>query len=120
MEISHHNVLVMTAEGENQLPARITAEGVIVAVRLTPKASSDAVTGVEISAEGPVLKARVRAIPDKGKANEAIAVLLAKWLGVPKSSAALASGGKSRSKQVLVKGDADELMERLAARIADL
>jgi uncharacterized protein YggU (UPF0235/DUF167 family) len=32
----------------------------------------------------------------------------------------LASGGKSRSKQVLVKGDADELMERLAVRIARL
>jgi uncharacterized protein (TIGR00251 family) len=110
----------MTADGESRLPARIAADGIIVAVRLTPKASSDAVTGVDEGAEGPVLKARVRAIPDKGKANEAVAVLLAKWLGVPKSSATLASGGKSRSKHVLVKGDANELMERLAARIATL
>jgi uncharacterized protein (TIGR00251 family) len=98
----------------------MTAEGIVVAVRLTPKASSDAVIGVEEGAEGPALKARVRAIPDKGKANDAIAALVAKWLGVPKSSATLASGGKSRSKQVLVKGDADELMACLAARIARL
>jgi uncharacterized protein (TIGR00251 family) len=110
----------MTAKDESRLPARIAADGIIVAVRLTPKASSDAVTGVEESADGWVLKARVRAIPDKGKANDAVAVLLAKWLGVPKSSATLVAGGKSRSKQVLVKGDANELMERLAARIASL
>jgi uncharacterized protein (TIGR00251 family) len=108
----------MTADGGSRLPARVVAEGIVVAVRLTPKASSDAATGVEEGADGWVLKARVRAIPDKGKANEAVAVLLAKWLGVPKSSVSLASGGKSRSKQVLVKGDANELMERLAARIA--
>jgi uncharacterized protein YggU (UPF0235/DUF167 family) len=62
----------------------------------------------------------VRAIPDKGKANEAIAGLLAKWLGVPKSCAVLASGGKSRSKQVLIKGDVNELIERLTARIASM
>jgi uncharacterized protein (TIGR00251 family) len=110
----------MTADSESRLPARVAADGIVIAVRLTPNASSDAVAGVEESADGWVLKARVRAIPDKGKANDAAAALLAKWLGVPKSSASLVSGGKSRSKQVLVKGDASELMERLAARLASL
>lgn len=108
------------ATGAAPLPARVTAEGIVVAVRLTPKASSDAVTGCEQGPDGLVLKARVRAIPDKGKANDAVAVLLAEWLGVPKSSAGLVSGGKSRSKHVLVRGDAPALMAKLAARVAAL
>jgi uncharacterized protein len=99
------------------LPARVTADGIIITVRLTPKASADEVQGVETLADGPVLKARVRAIPDKGKANEAVAQLLADWLGEPKSHAALVSGGKSRLKHVLIRGDARVLMAKFATRI---
>ena len=112
----------MTATGRenNPLPARATAEGVVIAVRLTPKASSDEVQGVEDTAEGRVLKARVRAIPDKGKANQAVAALVAEWLGEPKSRAELVSGGKSRLKHILLRGDARALMAKLAARIAAL
>lgn len=92
----------------------------MIAVRLTPKSSADEVEGVEDTASGPVIKARVRAIPDKGRANEAVAVLLAHWLNEPKSRAELVSGGKSRLKQVLIRGDAQALMAKLAALIAGL
>lgn len=104
----------------SSLPARTTTEGIVIAVRLTPKSSADEVQGVEDTADGPVLKARVRAIPDKGRANEAVATLLAEWLGEPKSRAELASGGKSRLKQVLIRGDARALVSKLAARIGGL
>jgi uncharacterized protein len=102
------------------LPARARSDGIVVAVRLTPKSSADEVQGVEQTADGPVIKARVRAIPDKGRANEAVANLIAAWLGEPKSRAELVSGGKSRLKQILIRGDAPALLTKLAARIAAL
>ena len=67
-----------------------------------------------------ILKARVRAIPDKGKANKALTTLIAKWLRVPASSVALSSGGKSRIKSITVHGDSDELLCLAEARLAAL
>ena len=56
-------------------------------VRLTPNGRRDAIDGVEKDAEGNAhLKARVSAVPEGGKANKALVVLLAKKLGLPKSS----------------------------------
>ena len=44
-------------------------KGVVLQVRLTPKSSRDALEGVEVLADGAcVLKARVRAVPEDGKA----------------------------------------------------
>jgi len=91
---------------------------VIVRVRLTPKSSMDAVLGVENTAEGPALKARVRAVPSDGQANAALITLLAGWLGVGKSSLRLAHGGKSRLKSVEITGDIKEIEARLAERLA--
>ena len=103
------------------LPARSVADGIVIAVRVTPKAGGDEVSGVEASGDGrPVLRVRVRAAPEDGKANAAVAELLARWLDKPKTCAALVSGGKSRLKQILIRGDAGGLMEKLAARIASL
>lgn len=46
------------------------------------------------------LKIRVRAAPDKGAANTAVIKLLAKALGVPKTSLSLISGQTARMKTV--------------------
>jgi uncharacterized protein YggU (UPF0235/DUF167 family) len=48
------------------LPLRRFSEGVILAVRLTPKAQRDAIVGIEAYGGETVLKARVRALPSKG------------------------------------------------------
>lgn len=98
-------------------PWRAVAGGVVVRVRLTPKSSKDAVEGIEETAEGPALKARVRAVPSEGEANTAVERLLADWLGVPKRTVALGSGGKSRVKSLTVSGDVAELEKRLAERL---
>jgi uncharacterized protein YggU (UPF0235/DUF167 family) len=103
------------------VPARETAGGIVVALRLTPKAGRDEVTGLEIGADGlAFLMARVRALPEKGKANAALAALIADWLALPKSTCAVVSGGKSRLKQVLIRGETATLMRLLKARIARL
>jgi len=52
-----------------------------------------------------VLRLRVRAVPDRGKANAAVVALLARHLGVPKSAIALLAGETARLKTVRVAGD---------------
>jgi uncharacterized protein len=103
----------------SDFPARAASGGIVIQLRVTPKASSDAVLGVEHRADGAVLKVKVRALPDKGEANEAVIALLAKWLGEPKAVLSLAAGGKSRAKQIFVAGEPAALMAALAARIAE-
>lgn len=101
------------------LPWRIGGPGLLVRVRLTPKASRDAIEGLETTAEGPALKARVRAVPQDGEANAAAERLVADWLGMPRSSVSLASGGKSRVKTLAVAGDAGALASRAALKLAE-
>jgi len=112
----------MTGRAGSAIPAsahRRTGAGcVIVRVRLTPKSAKDIIDGIETTAEGPALKARVRAVPADGDANAALLKLLASWLGVGKSALRLAQGGKSRVKSVEISGNADDIEARLAERLA--
>jgi uncharacterized protein len=101
-------------------PWRPTAGGVSLRVRLTPKSSRDAIEGVTATADGPVLKARVRAVPEDGDANAALERLVADWLGVPRNTVTLSAGGKSRVKTLVVIGDPPTLVAKLEAGIADL
>ena len=99
---------------------RIADGGVTVRVRLTPKSSRDAIEGIEATADGPAVKARVRAVPEDGAANEAVLRLVSKWLGVPVRAVSLAAGGKSRVKSVHIAGDARTLTATLEEWRADL
>lgn len=84
-------------------------------IRLTPKASRDAVEGADRLADGTaVLKVRVRAVPEGGKANAALIDVLAAALGVARSRLALAAGAGARLKTVTVAGNGG-VAERLAA-----
>jgi len=68
-------------------------------VRLTPNGGRDAIDGVEQDADGNAhLKIRISAVPEGGKANKALIVLLAKKLGLPKSSITFISGETARKK----------------------
>jgi uncharacterized protein YggU (UPF0235/DUF167 family) len=60
-----------------------------------------------------VLRIRVKAVPDKGKANAAVIALLARALGVPKAAVTLVSGDTARLKSVAIAGDPAELEQRL-------
>lgn len=86
-----------------------------IPVKLTPGASADRIDGWDADADGrPVLKVRVRARPVEGEANAALIQLLAKSLGVSRSSVSLARGGQSRLKMIEVAGMADaDLRARL-------
>jgi len=100
-------------------PWRYSAQGVSVALRVTPRGGRDDIDGVETLAGGrTVIKVRVRAIAEAGEANRAVTELLAKALGVPKARVRLVSGATSRLKQVAVDGDPAKLGEALRALIA--
>ncbi|RVD56518.1 DUF167 domain-containing protein [Mesorhizobium sp. M2D.F.Ca.ET.185.01.1.1] len=99
-------------------PFRLRENGIDLFVRLTPKAALDWVDGVETAADGRShLKARVRAVPENGAANEALERMMAKVLGVPVSAVSVVAGGTSRLKTVRVVGDAAELAKSVEALI---
>lgn len=62
-----------------------------------------------------MLRVRVSAVPDKGKANAAVAALLAKALGVAKSAVSVVSGETARMKTLEVAGDGAALEKKLSA-----
>ena len=79
-----------------------------------PNAGRDAVEDVETGADGKsYLRLRVRAVPDKGAANRAVVVLLAKHVGVAKSAVTLLSGETQRQKILRIEGDPEDLIVRL-------
>jgi uncharacterized protein (TIGR00251 family) len=79
---------------------RPAAGGVLVKVAARPGSGRDRVLGVQ----GDALRLGVAAPPDKGKANKALALLLAATLGVRRSAVSLESGETSREKVFLVEG----------------
>lgn len=88
--------------------------GVELFIRLTPKSARDALEGAEIRDDGAcALKARVRAVPEDGKANAALIALLAKSLKIPASQIKLVSGATARQKCLFLSGDAAGLAARL-------
>ena len=87
----------------------------IINVKVTPKSSGDSITGWTDSSPAE-LSVRVTAPPDKGKANEAVCKLIAKSIGVPKSSVEVVRGQTSRHKQVAIDVD-EETFEKWKASI---
>jgi hypothetical protein len=97
-------------------PWRASGEAVLLSLRLTPKSSRDAIEGVESLSDGrSVLKARVRAVPEDGKANEALLRLLARTLDHPKRAMSLVSGATGRTKVIRIEGPPEAIAARLAA-----
>jgi uncharacterized protein (TIGR00251 family) len=97
---------------------RLSDKGLFLHLRVTPNAGRDAIDGVELRDDGSaVLRVRVAAVPDKGKANAAVIALISKKLGVPKSLLDLASGETSRFKTIVI-STADEGVVAAAQKLA--
>jgi len=100
-------------------PWRYGAQGISVALRVTPRGGRDDIDGIETLADGrSVLKIRVRALAEGGEANRAVTELLAKALGVPKARVKILSGVTSRLKRVAIDGDPKKLGETLRHLVA--
>ena len=75
--------------------------GSAVAVRLTPKASRDAIVGI---LEDGTVKVHVTASPTDGQDNDALRALLAETLGVPVANVAIVAGENGRDKLLSILG----------------
>lgn len=83
---------------------------VVLRLHVQPGAGRTAVQGVH----GNALKVRVAAPPERDRANEACAGLVAELAGVKPSAVELTSGATGRAKRFTVTGaDVDELVRRL-------
>jgi uncharacterized protein len=102
-----------------QEPWTAAADGVFVDVRLTPRGGRDAIEGIESRADGrAVLKARVRAAPSEGEANDALCRLLARALDVAPRNVTIATGATARIKRVMIQGQATAIVAALQKLIA--
>ena len=82
----------------------------ILAIKLTPKASRNDIQGWALDADGKaVLKCSVTTVPEKGKANQALIELLAKKLKIAKSSIALIKGDTDRHKILEIQIESERL-----------
>ena len=79
-------------------------------LRVSPRARKNAITGLR----GDVLKVSVTAVPERGKANDAVLALLADALDLPASSIELVSGAGSKDKLVEIDLPGEEIARRLA------
>ena len=71
---------------------------VVIAVHAQPGAGRSEVVG----RHGDALKVRIPVPPERGRANEAIAQLLAETLGVPATAVSLTGGEKARAKRFTI------------------
>lgn len=74
--------------------------GVVLNLRVVPRASANAIAGLQ----GDALKVRVTAPPVDSAANEEVVRFLAASLGIPRGAIRLVRGAGGRQKQVLVQG----------------
>ena len=74
------------------LPLSTAADGVRLAVRLTPRGRADRIDGIA----GGMLKIAVTAPPADNQANEALLRLLAREWRVPRRDLSIAAGARSR------------------------
>lgn len=88
---------------------RESGDRLVLAVRVTPRASRDAIGGEHLGA----LVVRVTAAPAEGAANAAVTRLLARALDVAPSEVRIEHGATSRTKTVSVPAAARERLLRM-------
>ncbi|WP_420138694.1 DUF167 domain-containing protein [Sphingomonas sp.] len=92
--------------------------GVLLAVKVTPRAARTQIVGIQLQADGrPALAVRVASPPVDGAANGALIAWLAKQLRVSRSAVSVRSGSTGRLKIVQIDGDAAGLAGALAALV---
>lgn len=80
----------------------------ILKVRVQPGAGKNEISGMWLD----MLKVKVIAQPEGGKANKACIELLAEELGIPKSRMRIVKGHTSREKNIEIEGISDSELRR--------
>ena len=89
---------------------RDVSDGVVLDVRVIPRARKTEIAGIREDA----IVVRLVAPPVEGAANDALVAFVAEWLGVPRRAVHILSGERSRRKRLSVtKVTADAVRARL-------
>ncbi|WP_255936492.1 DUF167 family protein [Kordiimonas sp. SCSIO 12610] len=103
---------------------RLTDNGCILKIHLTPNASRNALGRVDRDSGGNQRwRISVTSVPEKGRANKSLIELLSKKLRLPKSSIHLIAGEHIRQKTILIKGDGKylcEVMEKITGIVVSV
>ena len=78
----------------------VTADGIVLAVRVIPRAGRSGLAGTRDDA----VLVRLGAAPVDGAANAELVAVLAEAFGVPRRNVVILSGERSRHKRVRVRG----------------
>jgi len=78
------------------------ADGGELTIKVTPNAAENSISLPGENGPARILLVRVTATPEDGKANTAVLKLLAKALGLPKTSLAIVRGGNARTKIIAI------------------
>ena len=89
-----------------ELSVREADGGVVFVAKVVPGSSRTAVCGVL----GGMLKVKVSAAPERGKANQCLLGFIARRLGVKKSAVVIVSGPSKPVKQIRVAGVTSETL----------
>ena len=84
-------------------------------IKVIPSSSKDCITGWL----DDILKIKVQAPPEKGKANKAVIQLLEKNLELPRGSIEITAGTTSTRKTVEIKSEDDSLINKKLADIGN-
>lgn len=77
----------------------MSRESLVINVKVIPRSSVSEVAG---KTENGVLRVKVRAVPEKGKANMEVCRVLSEYFGVPSSNIEILSGHTSALKRVRI------------------
>ena len=86
-----------------------TQQDIIVTVKVVPGSSRTEIAGTY----GDMLKVKIAAPPEKGKANKALLDFLAKQLGIRKNALHIESGQTSCVKQIRLEGANPDDIQKL-------
>jgi hypothetical protein len=91
----------------------IVRDGLLLfSVKVVPRSSKTQVAGIY----NGMLKIKLSAVPEKGKANEALINFLSDKLNVPKAYVTIISGLTSKIKQVSVKNVAQQTIDAIVSK----
>jgi uncharacterized protein len=100
-------------------PFSVEEGGLRLAVRLSPRASKNALTGVVQDSDGrSALQLRLTAPPVEGAANKALIAFLAAALGLRRGDIQIRSGETARLKILHLDGDSGAIAARLTTWIS--
>ena len=94
-------------------PEKAVSASPVISVKVSPGSKKDRVIGKY----GEGIKVQVSAPPERGKANSAVAQLLAEFFGLPVNQVELVSGPANPRKQFRLTGLSQEQVDKRLAKL---